>query len=933
MAEVTGSIGNEAVELNNAATEATLRLLLQSSLTANKQTVDEIKRLASRSFNIDPASLQNFNTNLNNASNSSGLLTNSLGVAGKAIGGLGFATGLVSGLFNGVGVGLTKLTGQLTEGTARTSDLIGVFSQMPGVAGMFFRSLQRLYQFQEASFDSYQKLSNAGVNFGGSLTDLRLAASKSYLTLIEFSDMMITNRESLARMGGTVDQGARNFAKLSNALISSNTGDMLLSLGYSTKQVNEGMLTYISATGGRTQKEMQNARVQEQLIASSANYMLQLDTLAEITGKSRDQQEEELKEARQNQAWQAYLLTLDENSRANANALLTETMARSGKSAAQAMMSAAMGFPPMTKQAQQWTGMFGEAANQQMQVVRRIKDSNADVEDMQNGAIKTQFAMGQAAKNNLQVYSAILMQGGESAQMLGDAIGIANQFTQQGILTEKDALEQRKTVEQMALERRKSEAAEVAKSEKAMKELGQEIMGALTPIIRALTPVISSVVQMFSNFVKNLDLPAISQQFAVFATQLAEYMQNIFTEEGRAKIINDIKYAFGLLVIELKKAFIPWYSDAAAARDTKALELDRKIKDAEAEAANLKIESAQRSRILQLNGDKAAQEALAEQIKTETAKINELVKRKNSQKDLSDAEKKEIESDIKKSEGIVRTNKNLLEQFDVKTGKLTEDTRKKLEEKQKREKELPAEIESAISAKKEFEDKPKRRNPAGGLVDATQLSPFTAINESDAETARLARQSTLEPANQSDAESQRLSRIPKLAEGGIITNPTLAMLSEKTSPEAVVPLESEKLETFLTPVFEKLQKQSAISSLGGGLNLSPEVAKSLGESMKNLPPMTGLGRDEPTNLISKLSSFITDLPKTISEKADSVSKTTTAFVDTPTNTAKSMENLQTELRTLNNQTAEMLKYLRETADYSRRNIDAIKSLNGDLFRM
>ena len=36
MADVTGRIGNEEVELNNAATEATLRLLLQATLSANK---------------------------------------------------------------------------------------------------------------------------------------------------------------------------------------------------------------------------------------------------------------------------------------------------------------------------------------------------------------------------------------------------------------------------------------------------------------------------------------------------------------------------------------------------------------------------------------------------------------------------------------------------------------------------------------------------------------------------------------------------------------------------------------------------------------------------------------------------------------------------------------------------------------------------------
>jgi hypothetical protein len=45
-----------------------------------------------------------------------------------------------------------------------------------------------------------------------------------------------------------------------------------------------------------------------------------------------------------------------------------------------------------------------------------------------------------------------------------------------------------------------------------------------------------------------------------------------------------------------------------------------------------------------------------------------------------------------------------------------------------------------------------------------------------------------------------------------------------------------------------------------------------------------------------------------------------------------LENLRTELRTLNTQSAEMLRYMKETADYTRQTVDAAKALNGDLFK-
>ena len=57
MADVFGTIGNEQVELQNAATEATLRLLLQATLSANRQSLAAVQQLATAS-GINPASAQ-----------------------------------------------------------------------------------------------------------------------------------------------------------------------------------------------------------------------------------------------------------------------------------------------------------------------------------------------------------------------------------------------------------------------------------------------------------------------------------------------------------------------------------------------------------------------------------------------------------------------------------------------------------------------------------------------------------------------------------------------------------------------------------------------------------------------------------------------------------------------------------------------------------
>ena len=64
MVDVTGRIGTEQVELNNAATEVTLRMLLAATLAANKQNHEDIAKMAKQA-GLDPAAVAAANDNLN----------------------------------------------------------------------------------------------------------------------------------------------------------------------------------------------------------------------------------------------------------------------------------------------------------------------------------------------------------------------------------------------------------------------------------------------------------------------------------------------------------------------------------------------------------------------------------------------------------------------------------------------------------------------------------------------------------------------------------------------------------------------------------------------------------------------------------------------------------------------------------------------------
>ena len=223
MAEVTGRIGNEEVELHNAATEATLRLLLGAITGGNAKAVENIKSIATKA-GLDPAAVAAANANLK-----------SVGETSKTTQGAFFKVGVGAGVveqgFRNVDAAITPLVTKLMEGTSKASDVFDQFKRLGGPIGLVADLFGRLARFQEKNLETYQQLSQTGVNFNGSLTDMRMAAQNSYMTLDEFARVMKSNSGVFANLGGTVNSGAMAFSKLSNTLLKSEAGDYLRNLG------------------------------------------------------------------------------------------------------------------------------------------------------------------------------------------------------------------------------------------------------------------------------------------------------------------------------------------------------------------------------------------------------------------------------------------------------------------------------------------------------------------------------------------------------------------------------------------------------------------------------------------------------------------------------------------------------------------------------
>jgi hypothetical protein len=494
MADVSGTIGNEYVELNNAATEATLKLLLAATMAGNKQTMEQVKTMATKA-GLDPAAVAAANTGLKGlgtGANSGAAVLGKIGQAGA---------GVVDGFLK-FGSSLTPLVGKLVEGTAGLSDMMSPLSRLPGVLGLFGTALTKAVEYQEANLKVYQQITQAGANFGGSLTDLRQAALNSYMSLTDFGNFVKSNGEALARMGGSVDGGTRAFVRLSKELISSDLGTKLLSLGYSTEQINSTMATYIASTGGRTRQEMQNTQA---LATATSAYMTELDALTQFTGVSKDKLAEEAKKAAQNEAFQRKLATMDEAERAKAKAAYDKAAASGIEGATDLVMSTALGLPPVTKAAQTLSGVAPAVASGFANMTRTAMDQNKTMKDVNAEYGRTLLAGKAASQQFGQTGDAIATMGGEYGKVMNGLIGAENKLRSNGIANEEEYSKRQEEIRNNIETQNKSQAADMAKANKAVAEIGQVINNMLAPAITFLTKIAATLAETIAKGVKKFD--------------------------------------------------------------------------------------------------------------------------------------------------------------------------------------------------------------------------------------------------------------------------------------------------------------------------------------------------------------------------------------------------------------------------------------------
>lgn len=138
--------------------------------------------------------------------------------------------------------------------------------------------------------DNFQKINSAGVSFAGGMGEMRAAAGNAGMTLVQFSDFIKNNTESLAAMGMSLTDATKRIGGVSKVLRSGQLGDQLYNLGIAIKD-QAGVAAEAAAmlqNSGQLRK-MSDTQVAQ----ATVQYAKDLKVLQEITGEDAKKKLEE----------------------------------------------------------------------------------------------------------------------------------------------------------------------------------------------------------------------------------------------------------------------------------------------------------------------------------------------------------------------------------------------------------------------------------------------------------------------------------------------------------------------------------------------------------------------------------------------------------------------------------------------------------------
>jgi hypothetical protein len=313
---VTGQIGDQEVNLRNAASEATLQKLLEATLRQGGTSAgDRLQKLATDARTANTKTV---------TENKTAFVKNTDSVNKSAAAINNFSKGLMSQAGNVLGRTYDTLKGlgnELITGGDRVSDFTRHLNQLPLGLGFLGGMVDAVAVAIDDSLSTWRTLTETGAAFNNSIAEMRHSAAQAGMSVAEFGAFVSANTRTLSMFGSSTTEGVKNFARLSKELRRpGGVGSELMTMGYSLQDLNEVLLGYAEqeARMGRT-RNLNDRNV----INSAGAFAKELDLAAKVSGLSRKALLESSKAMSKDAGMRALLAGLDAKDAAVAKANIT----------------------------------------------------------------------------------------------------------------------------------------------------------------------------------------------------------------------------------------------------------------------------------------------------------------------------------------------------------------------------------------------------------------------------------------------------------------------------------------------------------------------------------------------------------------------------------------------------------------------------------
>jgi len=183
---------------------------------------------------------------------------------------------------------------------------IGIAAKAATVAiGALAKAANLAAEQGDTLYESYVDLAKFGAATAGGLEQVFENVQKFGMgieQLDQFTRMISENRRELSKFAPSVGEATEELGEISAGITSTNLRREFMMLGYTVPEINEAMVDYIAL---QSQVGMTQNRSTRQLTNSSAEYLKNVDALTRATGIQRDQLEENIRAARQEQQFRA----------------------------------------------------------------------------------------------------------------------------------------------------------------------------------------------------------------------------------------------------------------------------------------------------------------------------------------------------------------------------------------------------------------------------------------------------------------------------------------------------------------------------------------------------------------------------------------------------------------------------------------------------